>query len=82
MPAQEGFRLFWRGSFFFALDVVFGLPPFFPFLSPCHCSNKLPIIYMVIFYVLGMSLLGATGMDLVLPMKKGRGLRRKGQKGL
>jgi hypothetical protein len=37
---------------------------------------------MVIFYILGMSLLGAMGMDLVLTMKKDRELRRKVKRAL
>jgi hypothetical protein len=37
---------------------------------------------MVIFYVLGMSLLGAMGMDLVLTMKRDRELRRKVKRAL
>jgi hypothetical protein len=61
----------------FGLDVVFGLPPFFPLLGALPLFKQAPNYYMVIFYVLGMSLLGAAGMDLVLTLTGDGGLRRK-----
>ena len=65
-----------------ALDVVFGLPPLFPLLISLPLFKQAPNFYMVIFYVLGMSLLGAMGMDLVLSMKRDRELRRKVKRAL
>jgi hypothetical protein len=72
-----------RISFFFAalgllaLDVVFGLPPLFPLLVSLPLFKQAPNFYMVIFYVLGMSLLGAMGLDWVLTMNGDRELQRK-----
>jgi hypothetical protein len=65
-----------------ALDVVFGLPPLFPLLISLPLFKQAPNFYMVIFYVLGMSLLGAMGMDLVLTLNRDRELRRKVKKAL
>jgi hypothetical protein len=65
-----------------ALDVVFGLPPLFPLLISLPLFKQAPNFYMVIFYVLGMSLLGAMGMDLVLTMKGDGELKRKVKRSL
>jgi hypothetical protein len=65
-----------------ALDVVFGLPPLFPLFVSLPLFKQAPNFYMVIFYVLGMSLLGAMGMDLVLTMRGDRDLQRKVKRAL
>ena len=65
-----------------ALDIVFGLPPLFPLLVSLPLFKQAPNFYMVIFYVLGMSLLGAMGMDLVLTRKGDRELQRKVKRAL
>jgi hypothetical protein len=61
----------------FALNVAFGLPPFFPVLVSLPLFKQAPNFYMVIFYILGMSLLGAAGMDLVLGQKGDGALRKR-----
>lgn len=61
----------------FALDIVFGLPPFFPLLTSLPVFKQAPNYYMVIIYVLGLSLLGATGLDSVLSLAGKGELRRR-----
>ena len=65
-----------------ALDVVFGLPPLFPLLVSLPLFKQAPNFYMVIFYILGMSLLGAMGMDSVLSMRGDRELQRRVKRAL
>jgi hypothetical protein len=64
----------------FALSIVFGFSPFFPFLTSLPLFKQAPNYYMVIYYVLGMSLLGGMGMDLVLSVNEDETLRRKVKK--
>ena len=72
--------VFFAGLSLFALSVVFGLPPFFPLLTSLPLFKQAPNFYLVIFYVLGMSLLGGMGMDLVLTVNEDDRLRRKVKK--
>jgi hypothetical protein len=78
--AEKRIYLFWGGLSLFALTIVFGLPPFFPLLVALPLFKQAPNYYMVVFYVLGMSLLGAAGMDLVLALQKDDRLQRKVKK--
>ncbi len=48
--------VFFVGLSFFALAIVFGVPPFFPWLTALPLFKQVPNYYMVLFHVLSVSL--------------------------
>ena len=57
--------LFFGGLSLFGMVVAFGIPPFFPLLTSLPLFKQAPNYYMVLFPVLGLSVLGGIGMDWV-----------------
>lgn len=57
--------LFFGGLSLFGLAIAFGVPPFFSLLTSLPLFKQAPNYYMVLFYVLSLSLLGGMGMDWV-----------------
>ncbi len=82
MAIRPGRRsAFFAGLSLFALAIVFGLPPLFSLLTSLPLFKQAPNYYLVIFYVLGVSLLGAAGADAALSAADPGELRRA-KKGL
>jgi len=69
--------IFFAGFSLFALTIVFGVSPLFPLLTSLPLLKQAPNYYMVLFHVLGVSLLGGMGMDLVSSEGKDPSLDRK-----
>jgi hypothetical protein len=57
--------IFFAGLSLMALDIVFGLPPLFPFITSLPLFKQAPNYYMVLFHILSVSLLGGMGLDWV-----------------
>ena len=73
---------FFAGLSLFALAVVFGLPPLFSLLTSLPLFKQAPNFYMVVLYVLGVSLLGAAGADAALSIESAGELRRRAKRAL
>jgi len=69
--------LFFGGLALFGLAIVFGVSPFFPLLTSLPLFKQAPNYYMVLFYVLSISLLGGMGMDWVSSENKDENLYKK-----
>jgi hypothetical protein len=67
--------VFFAGLSLFALAIVFRLPPFFSLLTFLPLFKQTPNIYMVLFHILSVSLLGAMGLDVILATDKDDALR-------
>jgi hypothetical protein len=67
--------IFFAGLSLFALLIVFRVPPFFSLLTSLPLFKQAPNFYMVLFYILSVSLLGGMGVDLMMATEKDDALR-------